>query len=542
MLLQEYELNDLKITLQLIFVSNRKAAIQTGITNLSDRERKLSLKWTGQSLLKGVTLTSEANQLFVRFDGHNQLFLILYDAGKELSIATSQDSYTALLDEFTLAPQKQIVFKQTQCFYPEEKLKETFIPDYSFSEELKKNEKRWNGYLKNYFDKAPQLKEALLQKLAVKCIITLTTNWRSASRDILHDGVFPSASVWYFYGFWSWDSWKQAVAISYFNPELAKNNILAMFDYMDDAGMIADCIFPYQKENNWRDTKPPLAAWAVWQVYEQTKDVNFVMQMYPDLVKYHQWWYKYRDHDGNGLCEYGSTDGSKDAAAWESGMDNAVRFDSALIVKNSDLAWSLNQESIDLNVYLYAEKIFLSKLALPLGKIKESEQWLQESDELFSMIRKNFYSKKKQYYFDKKLGSKKLLDVEGPEGWLPLWAGLAKDKQAEKMLNIIMDEKKFNTFVPLPTLAADHPQFDPEKGYWRGPVWLDQFYFCTEGLKVYGYKVQSDSLINKLFINAEGMLTNEPLRENYHPLTGKGLNALNFSWTAAHILMILKNN
>lgn len=47
----------------------------------------------------------------------------------------------------------------------------------------------------------------------------------------------------------------------------------------------------------------------------------------------------------------------------ESGMDNAVRFDEAVLMKNNDKAWSLNQESVDLNAYLYAEKnIYLSWL------------------------------------------------------------------------------------------------------------------------------------------------------------------------------------
>ena len=30
-----------------------------------------------------------------------------------------------------------------------------------------------------------------------------------------------------------------------------------------------------------------------------------------------------------------------------------------------------------------------------------------------------------------------------------------------------------------------------------------------------------------------------PIYENYNPLTGEGLNAQGFSWSAAHILMLL---
>ena len=55
----------------------------------------------------------------------------------------------------------------------------------------------------------------------------------------------------------------------------------------------------------------------------------------------HQWWYAERDHDHNGICEYGSTDGTLIAAAWESGMDNGVRFDDTRMLKNEmEKAWS----------------------------------------------------------------------------------------------------------------------------------------------------------------------------------------------------------
>ncbi|MCI2282947.1 hypothetical protein L3081_05500 [Colwellia sp. MSW7] len=97
-----------------------------------------------------------------------------------------------------------------------------------------------------------------------------------------------------------------------------------MFDYQitsgdsvrpQDEGMVIDAIF-YNKDKarsgdggNWneRNTKPPLASWAVWQVYKESGDVNFIKEMYPKLVAYHQWWYRNRDHNKNGLVEYGAT-------------------------------------------------------------------------------------------------------------------------------------------------------------------------------------------------------------------------------------------
>ena len=40
-----------------------------------------------------------------------------------------------------------------------------------------------------------------------------------------------------------------------------------MFDYQLEDGMVIDCIFPDSTENNYRDSKPPLAAWAVDEIF-----------------------------------------------------------------------------------------------------------------------------------------------------------------------------------------------------------------------------------------------------------------------------------
>ena len=46
-------------------------------------------------------------------------------------------------------------------------------------------------------------------------------------------------------------------------------------------------------------------------------------------------------------------------------MDNAIRFDDAVMLKNdgSEDAWSMDQESVDLNAYLALECKLLKKFA-----------------------------------------------------------------------------------------------------------------------------------------------------------------------------------
>ena len=112
--------------------------------------------------------------------------------------------------------------------------------------------------------------------------------------------------------------------MAHFNPEVAKNNVRAMYDYQiqaddpvrpQDAGMVIDAVF-YNKladrggdGGNWneRDTKPPLSAWAIWEIYSATQDKAFIAEMYPKIQAYHDWWYRARDNNRNGIIEYGAT-------------------------------------------------------------------------------------------------------------------------------------------------------------------------------------------------------------------------------------------
>jgi putative isomerase len=403
---------------------------------------------------------------------------------------------------------------------------------------IARSEARWLGYLS-----ALPTTSAAQQLLADKCIVTLVHNWRAAAGELRHDGLFPSYAYKGFNGFWAWDSWKHAAALVLFAPELAKDQVRAMFDHQDPHGMVADCVFRDTaiERHNWRNTKPPLAAWAVHRIASKTGDTAFVREMFPALVRYHAWWYADRDHNRNGLCEYGSTDGTRIAAAWESGMDNAVRFDAARIVRNSTRAWSLDHESVDLNAFLCAEKRYLAELAAMIGDQTAHAEFRAQTVHLRTLVQRTFYDDSLGYFFDRSFSNGAFVRVIGPEGWSPLWAGTATSEQAYAVVRMIMSPDHFNTPVPFPTLSATHPRFDPTDGYWRGPVWLDQAWMAIEGMVRYGYKQEARILKDRLEQRASGLLERGiPIHENYHPHSGLGLNAPHFSWSAASLLLLLE--
>lgn len=397
------------------------------------------------------------------------------------------------------------------------------------AEALKANAVRWQGYLDKILrkDMKPEY-----DRIAVKAVTTLISNWRTHRGGLLHDGIVPSHAVGYFVGFWAWDTWRFSAGTAKFFPELAKNNIRAMFDYQQPDGMIIDCIYTDPRENNARDSKPPLVCWAVDEIFNHTQDTAFVAEMYPQLLSYYKWWYAKRDHDHNGMCEYGSTDGTLEAAAWESGMDNAIRFDDTKMLRNEgyDDAWSMDQESVDLNAYLAMEARLLKKFAALLGeKFDAPDEGARVAD--------YFFDREQNFFFDRHLGDGKFIGMPGCEAYTPLWTQVAKQEQVDKMLPMLQDTAKFSTYIPFPTIAADNPKYNP-RGYWRGPIWLDQTYFAIRGLRNYGYGKLADAYTLQVFDRLKGLKEGAPIHENYGTHTGERLKAPHFSWSSTHLLMM----
>lgn len=399
-----------------------------------------------------------------------------------------------------------------------------------FEQAERAGRERWNGYINKILRQDMPVE---YNRVAVKAITTLISNWRERRGGLLHDGIVPSHAIGYFVGCWAWDCWRFSAAMAPFFPSLAKDNIRVMFDYQQSDGMVIDCIYTDPKENNARDSKPPLACWAVDEIWKATADTVFVREMYPKLLAYYKWWYKKRDHDGNGICEFGSTDGTLEAAAWESGMDNAIRFDGARMLKNGENAWSINQESVDLNGYLAYEYTILKKFSKILN---------EKFDELDmrSRIADYFFDTKNGYFFDRRLTDGSFVREPGCEGYLPFWTKIATQEQWKMAKKTLEDKTKFSTYIPFPTIAADNPKYDPN-GYWRGPIWLDQTYYAIEGFRNYGEHAKADMYTRQVFDRLEGLTADAPIYENYDTFTGKGLQASHFSWSAAHLLMLYRS-
>ncbi|MBN8088071.1 alpha-glucosidase [Vibrio vulnificus] len=498
---------------------------------------------------------------------------------------------------------------------------------------LSASEQRWEGYLTQGLTNPHATSEQ--ERVAVKAMETLNGNWRGVAGAMKFDSVTPSVTARWFSGnqTWPWDTWKQAYAMAHFNPDVAKDNIRAMFAYQIqaddpvrpwDEGYVPDLLaYNLSPERggdggNWneRNTKPSLAAWAVMEVYKTTNDKAWLEEMYPKLVAYHDWWLRNRDNNGNGVPEYGAAvdkahntpegemyftvvrgeehetvvgqkaltkvmaEGNYDyiespaqtAASWESGRDDAAVFGfidkeqlDAYVAKGgkrSDwdvefaqnraedgtlLGYSLLQESVDQASYMYSDNQYLAEMADLLGKPEQAKTFRAKADKLADYINTCMFDESTGFFYDIRIEDQPLANgcagkpiVErgmGPEGWSPLFNGAATQAHADAVVKVMKDPQEFNSYVPLGTAALSSPAFGPDI-YWRGRVWVDQFYFGLKGMERYGYRQDAVAMASAFFNHADGLVQDGPIRENYNPLTGEQQGAPNFSWSAAHLYML----
>lgn len=538
---QAFRGEDLEVKTALAFLDKSTAVQFVEVHNSGQEAKQLAARWRNSvDLAVGRLVVDSMDVWLENLTGQKQILLRtidrVYASSQELGIVVLE------MEPLHLRPGESHTYVLTHSITFGGQYIELSMPDTALEQLVafrKQKSESAIGALSDQWESSLESKASLI--LVSKCLQTLQTNWRCAAGGLPHDGLFPSYNQKWFNGFWAWDSWKHAAALAQYNPELGRSQVRAMTHFMDAEGFIPDCVFrdTTLEANNYRNTKPPLLGWAVWELHKQDPNMAFLEEMYPLIERQHQWWYTHRDHDADSICEYGSTDGTLIAAKWESGMDNAVRFDNSSLVQNGPGAWSLNQESVDLNAFLYAEKGFLSNIAAALNREQEAQAWLADQTALLPRIRAQFYDVEAGWFFDTSLDGTSFIRVQGCEGWSPLWAGITTERQAHSLRDQMMDPELFFTTVPFPTLSASAPQFTPEGGYWRGPVWLDQVYFAIDGLRKAGFEKEAEMAFTQLLENAEGLLEpGKSIRENYNPITGGGLEAHNFSWSAGSLILM----
>jgi putative isomerase len=336
-------------------------------------------------------------------------------------------------------------------------------------------------------------------------------------------GVMPSLGS--YRGVWNWDSAFHAVALSLWDPKLARDQFRILFEKQLPSGALPDVIFEDGRAvSNF--TKPPVMAWAVAVVDRRSKDTEFLKDAYPKLAAMGEFFERERGGAKDGLFFYAGAHTGMD-----SGWDDSVRWDDGYRQSQTDekRLWA-----VDLNCYMVAHYRAMAYIAGRLGKAGERKAWIEKAYALAKRINERLWDDELGFYVDRDRTTKRNGPALSPAGFMPLFVHIALPERAVRMAKLAADPDKF--FPGMPSAAYDTPGYD-SKTMWRGPAWLNTSYFALKGLEDYGEEKLAETMRSTL-LDWVGR-DKSTIHEFYEPKTGEGLGAQGFGWSAAFVLSFI---
>jgi glycogen debranching enzyme len=322
----------------------------------------------------------------------------------------------------------------------------------------------------------------------------------------------------HYVGVWQWDAYFHALAYRHVDMRLAQDQLRIVFDHQREDGMIPDAVhdegtvtrldFPIEADV----TKPPLAAWSAWKLFQTDGDREFLEEIYEPIVRWNNWWFERNDTDANGLCEY--------QHPFSSGLDDSPLWDDGMPV-----------ESPDLNTYLCLQQESLARIAEAIGEREAAARWAQRADTMAARLINQCWDEQAGLFWACHPGTRARVNVRTPFNLFPLITGRMPRPIAQRLVDHLTDEREFWPKYPVPTVALDDPKYDPHT-MWRGPTWVNCNYLLIEGLERSGYA----DLARRLRRSTLDMIAaGDDIYEYYNPSTGQNPPnaASTFGWSSA---------
>ena len=296
------------------------------------------------------------------------------------------------------------------------------------------------------------------------------------------------------FGVWLDDVLYHALLAGILDRELAEENLRAVFAGRTEAGNLP-CLLTGR--DAWADrSQPPVGAFVLWLLYLRWGDRKLLEDAWETLLANHEWWWRERDGNGNGLLEYGTSPvgdglyrGTALGARNESSMDNSPVHDEAVLVPASN---TLDCEDVGLNSLLALDGEMLALAAAELGREGEAQRLRDRARALAARIRDGLWDHEREV-FANRLWSGRFVASIAPTSFYPLIAGAASRDQARALLGWLRDPRRFGGPFALPSVSRDDPAFG-DNVYWRGRTWPPLNFLVYQGLRRYGFAAEAAKL------------------------------------------------
>ncbi|MFQ3568407.1 MAG: trehalase family glycosidase [Aggregatilineales bacterium] len=349
---------------------------------------------------------------------------------------------------------------------------------------------------------------------------------------------------------WLWDSCFHAITYRWFDVAMAREELLSLVasQALDgpDAGMIPHMVY-WQGDGTalWGQagrsiiTQPPLIAVAALRVHTTAPDQNFLLQVYPALCAYHNWFDRRRDPDGDNLVTL--------IHPWESGWDASPRWDApmnlsqptdeaskaarhALVqvlrahdcdVRVLTAAGSFSVEPVDFNAIRAADLEALAQIATLVGD-DDGGRWAARARAVQQALQR---CKRAGRYYDLSGAEETPLKVSSAAPFVLLFGGALKVDEAAQLVAELTSPAYWPPY-PVPTTPTDSPAFDPDH-YWRGNLWPSVNWLIYHGLRRYGFAAVASQLAERF----QAVVDQQGFYEYFNPVSGQGHGPALQSWT-----------
>jgi putative isomerase len=218
--------------------------------------------------------------------------------------------------------------------------------------------------------------------------------------------------------------------------------------------------------------------------------------------------------------------------------------------------------AIYLNSLLYRELLAYGYLLEELDRLPDSIRWRRRAQDLADSIDRHCWDERDGTFYSADLAlrpiehgewlhsgaprswSSLLLRVDSWSSFLPMWAGLASQEQAERMVERIRDRRTFAANYGIRTLSRLEKMYDlrasNNPSNWLGPIWGISNYLVFRGLLRYGFEDDARDLAEKtVLLFGRDLETNGCLHEFYHPDNGEPIMTRDFqNWNFLVLNMI----
>lgn len=344
------------------------------------------------------------------------------------------------------------------------------------------------------------------------------------SRDWCVDGNYGDFVLF------EWDTFFAALQAAPASKELAYANVRAVLSGVTERGFVPSIFCELGRSRD--RSMLPVGAEIVLKLYERFAEKDFLAEVFPTLLRWHDWWMTARDGNGDGLLEWGSDDFPSPHAQWqahtlqaaryESGLDNSPMYDD---VTFDPAANTMTQTDIGLNAAFAMDAWALSRIASELGDVAAADRLSIEHEAIARRINDRLWSERDGLYLNRGWNGDFSRRIS-PTSFYALIGRAATAERAKRVVEEhLLDEREFWGSHVIPSIARSDPAF-ADQDYWRGRIWGPMNWLVYEGLSAYGFDDVRREMGRRCMRTFLGEWQGEShVHENYNGTTGEGDDA-----------------